>query len=110
MKKLKEYADQIHNTQPQQLYVILQNMTHDYGEVCDDLIPLERKKVDFFLAHKGLDQEKPKSDTTLDMMWKKDGDGILQMRMEMYKKALEKMMSNVKAMLREAEVQSRNDH
>lgn len=110
MKTLKEYADMIQEyaSLPAKLADLLVEMTHDYGEVCDSLIPVERVKMAFWLEHKKLESDKPVSDKTLEMMWIKDGQGELQRRMELYKKALEKMMSNLKAILREKEHEARN--
>jgi len=108
MKELKKYAEEISTAQPTQLVNILIEMTADYGEVCDSMIPIERAKMEYWLKEKQLDSDKPVSDTTLRMMWIRDGDGGLERRAELYKKCLEKMMSNVKAILREKENEARN--
>jgi hypothetical protein len=110
MKNLKYYGDKIYDFKdmPQQLANTLVEMTKDYGELIDEQLPLERRRMDFFIEHKGLDKEKPISDKMLDALWMKNGDGVLERRMSMYKKGLEKMMSNLKAILREKEQESRN--
>ncbi len=108
MKSLKEFSNEIATAQPEKLVETLIEMTANYGEVCDSMIPIERAKMDFWLENKKLDSEKPVSDTTLNMLWMRDGDGQLERRMELYKKALDKMMSNVKAILREKEHEARN--
>lgn len=112
MKTLKQFADELHlyRNAPQKLVEILIDMTRAYGIICDDLLPIERKKMDFFLEHKDAYAEKPLSDKTVEAMWLQKGDGVLERRMEMYKKALEKMMSNIKAIIREKEMQARNLH
>ena len=83
-------------------------MTSDYGDVCESQLPIEVARMDFWVKNKKLEDDKPVSDTMLKMMWIKDGKGELERRMEIYKKALEKMMSNVKAILRQKEVEARN--
>lgn len=112
MKTLKQHADDVFKNKdmPTKLADVLVKMNQDYGELCDDLLPIERKKMDFWLEHKDAYAEKPLSDKTVEAMWLQKGDGVLERRMEMYKKALEKMMSNVKAILREKENQARNLH
>ena len=112
MKSLKDYADAINGAMPSELVEILIEMTVDYAEVCDMLLPLERAKTDFWLKHKKLTSEKPVSDKTLEMMWLSVEDekvnGAIQKRAEIYKKALEKIMSSVKAIIRQKEVEARN--
>lgn len=112
IKSLRKYSEELQEATPSQLSDILTEMTVDYAEVCDMLLPLERAKMNFWLEHKNLQSDKPISDKTLEMMWMSEKDekvnGILQKRMEIYKKALEKMTSNVKAILREKEHESRN--
>lgn len=112
MKTLKQHADDVFKNKdmPTKLADVLVKMNQDYGELCDDLLPIERKKMDFWLEHKDAYAEKHISDKTVEAMWLQKGDGVLERRMEMYKKALEKMMSNVKAILREKENQARNLH
>lgn len=95
---------------PTKLVDVLVLMTQDYSELCDDLLPIERKKMDFFVENKKIYSEKPLSDKVVDAMWMSKGNGVLEARMSMYKKALERIMSNVKAILREKEVQARNLH
>lgn len=112
MKTLKEFGDLVFTNKdmPTKLADVLVQMNKDYGELCDDLLPIERAKINFFLEHKDAYADKPLSDKTVEAMWLQKGNGVLERRMEMYKKALEKMMSNVKAILREKENQSRNLH
>jgi len=112
MKELKKYAEEISKAQPTQLVNILIEMTADYGEVCDLLLPVRHAKSKFWLEHKKIDSDKPLSDTTLGMMWMAEDDeklnGLIQERMELYEKALSRMMSNVKSILREKENEARN--
>lgn len=112
MKSLNQYSKEIQTAQPSQLVSILTEMTVDYAGVCDMLLPLKTAKMNFWLENKKLTSEKPVSDKTLEMMWlgKEDEklNGILQERAEMYKKCLEKMMSNLKAILREKETEAKN--
>lgn len=111
MKTLKEYADRIQSATPGQLSDLLVEMVHDFGEVSDGLIPVERAKMEFWLEHKKLESDKPVSDKTLDMMWMGapgEVNGMIERRMDMYKKALVSMMSAVKAILRNKEMEARN--
>ena len=112
MKELKTYSEEISTAQPSQLVDILVSMTSDYGEVCDLLLPVRHAKSKFWLEHKKIDSEKPLSDKTIEMMWMAEDDeklnGLIQERMELYQKALSRMMSNVKAILREKENEARN--
>lgn len=110
MKNLKYYGDKIYEFKdmPQQLANTLVEMTKDYGELIDEQLPVERRKMDFFIERKGLNTDKPISDKMLEAYWMKDGDGALEKRMSLYKKGIEKMMSNLKAILREKEQESRN--
>lgn len=112
MHTLKEFGDLVYKNKdmPTKLADVLVLMNQDYGELCDDLLPIEREKMNFFLEHKDAYAEKPLSDKTVEAMWLQKGNGVLERRMEMYKKCLEKMMSNVKAILREKENQARNLH
>ena len=111
MKPLSYYAEEISTATPGQLTELLIEMTHDYATVCDELIPIERAKMAFWLEHKKIDSAKPVSDKTLEMFWMAvvtEPNGVLQRRMELYKKALEKLMSNVKAILRQKENEAKN--
>jgi len=114
MKSLKDYSKEMQKNSafPNKLADILLEINTDYAEVCDKLIPVEVEKMKFWLENKNLG-EKPVSDKTLEMMWMandSDLNGQIQRRMEMYKKALEKMASNLKAVLRERENESRNQY
>lgn len=112
-KTLKQYADELSKANPGELASLLWEMTADYAEVCDMLLPLERAKMDFWITNKKLESDKPVSDKTLDMMWlaeKGDLNGYIQKRAEIYKKCLEKLMSNLKAILRQKENEARNQY
>jgi hypothetical protein len=114
-KSLDDYSKEIRENAefPNELATILLEMTHDYASVCNMLIPIEVAKMKFWLENKNLG-EKPVSDKTLEMMWMAVDDekinGQIQRRAEMYKKALEKLMSSLKAVLREREVEARNQY
>lgn len=112
MKTLKQFADQFnkHKDHPRELKECLGEQTVAWAEVVDMLLPIRRKRMDFFIENKKIYAEKPLSDKTVEAMWLAKGDGVLERRMEMYKKALEKMMSNIKAIIREKEMQARNLH
>ncbi len=82
-------------------------MTMDYAQVSDESLPVLRKKMEFFVKNKNFDSSKPTSDTMLKALWMKDGEGMLEERQNLYKKSLEKMMSNIKAVLRQREMEAR---
>lgn len=112
MQSLKYYSDAILGATPGQLTDILIELTTDYAEVCDMLIPIERAKMKFWLENKKLESEKPVSDKTVEMMWMAEPNetlnGMMEKRSEMYRKAVERIMSNVKAIIRHKEAEARN--
>lgn len=103
-KKMIEYKDYPHT-----LNELLLEMSHDYGQVSDETIPVRQKRMEFFIEHKKLDSKKPLSDTILEAMWMRDGDGQLEERQKLYLRGLEKIMSNVKAFIRQKQTEMYNN-
>lgn len=108
-KSLAEYSKAIQASKdfPSELANILLDMTYDYAQVSDESLPILRKKMEFFVEKKDLGASKPLSDTYLKALWMKDGEGMIEERQTLYKKSLEKMMSNIKAVLRQREMEAR---
>lgn len=101
MRSLKEYAEEIRDNEgdPIGMSNLLMEMASDYGEANNNRIILEIRKADFWIANKNVEGEKAKSDTTLGMMFLRDGDGKELRTIELYTKGLEKMMSSARAYL-----------
>lgn len=112
MKTLKQFADQFnkHKDRPRELKECLGEQTVAWAEVVDMLLPIRRKRMDFFIENKKIYAEKPLSDKTVEAMWLAKGDGVLEERLEAYKKCLTTIMSNTKAAMRDNEIQARNLH
>lgn len=112
MKNLAQYSKLIqeYHGQPHNMANLLTEMSGDYSEASDYLMRLERKFADFYNVKKFMvpEGEKVPSDKGIEMLFMKEGDGIKMQEYEMYRKTLERLQSNIKAVLRVYESESKN--
>lgn len=80
-----------------------------YSYFSEQLNTLELLEARFWEEKKRVDGEKDRSDKELQSMWKLTPDGETQMRVERAVKTIEKLSSGLKASLRRAEVDYRNN-
>lgn len=102
-KKMLEYQEL-----PHQLSILLIEASADYGEALMGKMKMETEKADFWLENKKLQQEKPVSDKTLEMMFLAMGSGKKLNNRDIYIKGLASMMSSVKAHLRTLDTEAKN--
>lgn len=107
-RSLEYYAKNLENYAniPPKLADLLIEMTSDYGSVSDMLIPIKQEETKYWLKMK--ESDKKLSNNTIQMMWSAEEGGALQFRMDMYQKGLDKMMSNLKAILYEKRKEAEN--
>lgn len=60
---------------PHDLSTLLIEMSADYGQALDGKMAMEVEKADFWIQNKKIQQEKPVSDKTLEMMFLAMGSG-----------------------------------
>jgi len=112
MKSLAEYSKLIQEYQgkPHQMADLLYEMSGDFGEASNNLMKLERNFADFYNVKKYMvpQGEKQPSDRGIEMLFLKEGDGMKLQSTQMYIKTLGRLMSNIKAVLRVYEIESRN--
>lgn len=102
-KKMIEYQNLPHN-----LSILLIEMSADFGEALDGKMAMEVEKADFWIENKKIQQEKPVSDKTLEMMFLAMGSGKRLNNRDLYIKGLSSQMSAVKSHLRNLETEMRN--
>lgn len=93
---------------PPRLADILIELNAEYAQLSDEIMNLVIKKSDFWLAHKKIDSAKPVSDPTVKMMWLGTQEGKDLLFKEAKLKGIEKIMSNVKSVLRQREIEVRS--
>lgn len=107
---LEEFGREIlrANGNPGMLDDILIRLSGWYAYYSEQFIRLEHTEALFHQAHKNLEQEKPLSDKAVDAQWKTSEEGQDHTRTKQTLKTLEKLMSNIKASIRRAETESKN--
>lgn len=110
MKTLSYYSKKMIEFQelPHQLSILLIEMSADYGAALDGKMAMEVEKADFWIENKKIQQEKPVSDKTLEMMFLAMGSGKKLNNRDLYIKGLSSQMSAVKSHLRNLETEMRN--
>lgn len=110
MKKLETYAEDIRKAEnsPGVLANILIEMSADYGTAANNKIRYEVEYSEFYLNNKNLGGEDKVSDKAVQMMFIQKGNGQQMRNNEIYLKGLERLMSNLKAVIRVREGESRN--
>lgn len=109
-RTLQYYSDSLEKFKdiPPKLSDLLVEMTSDYGSVSDMLIPIKEEETKYWLKTKQADSKL--SNNTIQMMWNGEEGGSLQYRMELYQKSLDKLMSNLKAILYEKRQEAKNNY
>lgn len=110
MKTLSHYSKKMIEFQerPHDLSILLIEMSADYGSALDGKMAMEVEKADFWIQNKKIQQEKPVSDKTLEMMFLAMGSGKKLNNRDLYIKGLSSQMSAVKSHLRNLETEMRN--
>ena len=110
MKSLSQYSKKMIEYQnlPHNLSMLLIEMSADFGEALDGKMVMEVEKADFWIQNKKIQQEKPVSDKTLEMMFLAMGSGKKLNNRDLYIKGLSIMMSTIKAHLRTLDTEIKN--
>ena len=110
MKPLSHYSRKMIEYQnlPHNLSILLIEMSASYGAALDGKMAMEVEKADFWIQNKKIQQEKPVSDKTLEMMFLAMGSGKKLNNRDIYIKGLASMMSSVKAHLRTLDTEAKN--
>lgn len=110
IRTLQQFSEDIisHKDSPSQLSEDLLEMTAKYSYLSEEWKPLKLRKNTFWVQTK-YDGEKKKSDKEVELLWGATEDGQNEVRLVLEMKALEKLMSSVKAFLRVAENEAKNN-
>lgn len=110
MKTLEHFAEKIieYQSLPHNLSALLLEMSADYGTAIQEKMELEMKRADYFIQNKKLGSEKPVSDTMLQALFLRDGEGKKLLRCDLYLKALASMMSACKTHIRNLQTEANN--
>lgn len=110
MKPLNYYSGKMieFSERPHDLSCLLIEMSADFGEALQGKMAMEVEKADFWIQNKKIQQEKPVSDKTLEMMFLAMGSGKKLNNRDLYIKGLSSQMSAVKSHLRNLETEMRS--
>jgi hypothetical protein len=110
METLTHYAEEIQNrsSSPHELAELLVFMSVDFAQANNNKIHYSVVKAKFINENKGLETEKPLSDSAVNAKFMTTKDGIEHTKNEIYIKTMTSLMSNIKAALRNLENEAKN--
>lgn len=100
LKKLSEYHKEIKTfiNSPHELAEINTHAAAEYSWYCEQMIKIKLQKAQEWEELKNCG-DKPLSDETTEMKWRKTEAGILEVKIKYAMKALEKLMTAIKSQL-----------
>lgn len=112
MKTLEQLANEIQEAQtanvPHTLADLHIECAVKYARLTELYKPIAQEKAQFWAVYKFPPDEKPKSDTYVDIQWNAYPAGQKETRLKLELKALEKLMSAIKSALVNATVEAKN--